>query len=124
MRFVAAALLLLCFTASGRKAPDVTVVQTKARRVTGLVTLDGRVRNTGEKAINGLTLIFNFLSPENTVVTRQETGIDQDSLEPGQEASFHAELVDPVRAVTFTMEAQDHSQRSLRVANTGPFTIE
>ncbi len=129
MRFflLAAVILALCVSAPGqrkKKPADVEVVETRARRVEGKVTLDGRVRFTGEKPARGLVMVFDFLSPEREVVTSQKTQVADDLVRAGQEASYQTVLVDPVRAVSYQVRAFDAGERDLRVANPGPYPIE
>jgi len=83
--------LSLCASATGqrkKKPPDVEVIETRARRVEGKITLDGRVRFTGEKPARGLVMVFDFLSPEHEVVTSQKTQVAEDVVRAGQEASY------------------------------------
>ncbi|MGA2770902.1 MAG: hypothetical protein ABSG26_08810 [Bryobacteraceae bacterium] len=124
---LAAMVLSLCASATGqrkKKPPDVEVIETRARRVEGKITLDGRVRFTGEKPARGLVMVFDFLSPEHEVVTSQKTQVAEDVVRAGQEASYQTVLVDPVRAVSYQVRAFDAGERDLRVANPGPYPIE
>jgi hypothetical protein len=124
---LAAVILSLCASAPGqrkKKALDVEVIETRARRVEQKITLDGRVRFTGERPARGLVIVFDFLSPEHEVVTSQKTQVADDVVRAGQEASYQTVLVDPVRAVTYQVRAFDTGGRDLRVANPGPFPIE
>ena len=129
MRFLllAAVVLSLCAPATGqrkKKAADVEVMETKARRIEGQITLDGRVRFTGEHPARGLVIVFDFLSPEHEVVTSQKTQVADDVVRAGREASYQTVLVDPVRAVSYQVRACDSGERDLRVANPGPYPIE
>jgi hypothetical protein len=100
------------------------VVETKARREEGKITVDGKVKVTGEKPLHGLVVVFDFRSPEKEVVTTQKTTVDEDTLETGHEGSYHVEMADAARAVTYTVRAFDIHEKELRVENTGPFSIE
>ena len=129
MRFflLAAVILSLCASAPGqrkKKPADVEVLETKARRVEGRITLDGRVRFTSERPTRGLVIIFDFLSPEHEVVTSQQTQVADGVVRAGQEASYQTELVDPVRAISYQVRAVGAGERDLRVANPGPYPIE
>ncbi len=119
---LAAVILSLC--AFAKKPADVEVLETKARRVEGRITLDGRVRFTGERPTRGLVIIFDFLSPEREVVTSQQTQVADGVVRAGQEASYQTELVDPVRAISYQVRAVGAGERDLRVANPGPYPIE
>jgi predicted NBD/HSP70 family sugar kinase len=124
---LAAVILSLCAPATGqrkKKPADVEVMETRARRDQGKITLDGRVRFTGERPARGLVIVFDFLSPEHKVVTSQKTQVADDVVRAGQEASYQTVLVDPVRAVSYQVRASDTGERDLRVANPGPYPIE
>src|ERR1035438_2465810 len=104
MRVSTAALLLLALllalpAAMAQKKPDVQILETKAVRDGAKISLDGKVRVTGDKALRGLVIIFDFRSPEKTVVTSQKALIDEDTLEAGREGVFHSEMADEARVV-------------------------
>ena len=132
MRYLLGLLLVaaVCLLAAdrkpkGKKPPDIEVLELKVRRVEGKVTLDGRVRNGGEKVLSGVVLIFDFLAPGKVPLTTQKTNLDEENLEPGKEASFRAEMVDPVRAVECVLSgAQDSGGRDLRLAKVVRNNIE
>jgi hypothetical protein len=106
------------------RPPDVEVLEATGRRSEDTVSVDGRVRNTGEKPIKELTLLFNFFSPDKEAIATERGEIDEVVLEPGKEASFHMEANAPPRAIQFEIGAQDGSGRELRLAKGGPYTIE
>jgi hypothetical protein len=118
--------LALVSTAAERKKkpPDVEVVEASAHRGEVKVSVDGRIRNSGEKSIKQLMLLFDFMAPGKQVITTQKGPIDEELLEPGKEAAFHMELNAPPRSVEFQINASDGSGRELRVAKSGPFPIE
>jgi hypothetical protein len=107
-----------------KKPPDIEVLEASAHRGENNVSVDGRVRNSGEKPIKQLTLSFDFLAPGNRVVTTESGAIDEEVLEPGKEAAFHMESNAPPRSVAFQINAADGSGRQLRIAKSGPFPIE
>jgi len=88
------------------------------------VALQGRVRNTGEKPIRKLRLLFSFMAPGRQVVTTQRGEIDEELLGRGEEATFNMELNAPPRSVEFSIDAEDGSSRSLTVGKAGPYSIE
>ena len=108
----------------GPKPPDVEIVEVAGHRGQGVIGIDGTLRNTGEKPIKGLVLLFDFMAPGRQVVTTQKGALDEELLEPGSEAVFRVALNAPPRAVEFQINAVDGSSRELRVANPGPFVIE
>ena len=128
MRFWGIAFALLAALAPAQQKPkkpaDVRVLETVARREESKITVDGKVRVTGEKPLRGLVIVFDFRSPERAVITAQRTTVDEDTLENGREGTYHVEMADAARAVTYTVRAFDIHDRELRVENLGPFPIE
>ncbi len=127
MRFVAFAALALCLCAHGadkkKKPPDIQVLEVKARREGNMVTIDGRLRATGEKPISRLVLSFDFLGDGRAVLVTKKAGIDEDTLETGDEAPFHVETDCPAKAFEFNMNAFKNGGAELSVANAGPHPI-
>ena len=120
-----AACSLLAFVPQKAKKPaDVRIVETKAARDGGKISVDGKVKVTGEKTLRGLVIVLDFRSPEKEVVTSQKTLVEEDSMERGREGVFHNEMRDPPRAVNYTIRAFDNHEKELSVANAGPFIIE
>jgi hypothetical protein len=118
------ALLTVAVAQKQKKPPDVNIVETKAVREQTKITVDGRVKVTAEKTLRGLIIVFDFRSPEKEVVTSQKTTIQEENMEPGKDGVFHAEMVDAVRAVAYTIRAFDLHEKELRVANPGPYIVE
>ena len=118
------ALLAVLVPVSAQKKADVQVVEAKAVRDGANITVDGKVRVTGDKVLRGLVIVFDFRSPEKAVITTQKTIGDEGSLDKGKEGVFHAEMVDSVRAVSYVVRAYDMHEKELRVSNAGPFSIE
>jgi hypothetical protein len=107
-----------------KKPPDLTIIEATARRNADIIALDGRVRNTGEKPIRGLILLFDFMAPGKQVISTEKGPVEDEAIQPGQESSFHLETNAPPRAVHFQLNAVDHNGRDLRVQNAGPFAID
>jgi hypothetical protein len=107
-----------------KKPPDLEVLEAFAHRGESKVSVAGRVRNSGEKPIKELTLLFDFQSPGKQVVATERGAIDEEVLQPGQEAAFHMEANAPPGSVAFQINAADGAGRDLRVAKAGPFPIE
>jgi hypothetical protein len=118
------ALLTVAVAQKQKKPPDVDIVETKAVREQTKITVDGKVKVAAEKSLHGLIIVFDFRSPEKEVVTSQKTTIQEDTMEPGREGVFHAEMVDAVRAVAYTIRAFDMHEKELRVSNAGPYVVE
>ena len=127
MRVLTIALLFLALFAAAaqqKKPADVQILETKAVREAAKISVDGKVRVTGEKPLHGLVIVFDFRSPEKEVVTSQKAIIDEDTLEAGREGVFHSEMADSARAVRYTVRAFDMHEKELRVANPGPYPVE
>jgi len=122
----ALALLVIASIAADKKKkpPDIEILEASAHRGESKVSVDGRVRNSGEKAIKQLMLLFDFQAPGNQVIATEKGAIEEEVLDPGQEAAFHMEANTPPRSVAFQINAEDGSGRALRVAKSGPFSIE
>lgn len=106
------------------KTPDVTVVEFSAKHSGELVEIEATVRNSGVKPIAEGVLIFQFFSPQHESLTIQRAQLDDRTLEPGETSTIHAQLEDPVRAVTVEVDATDVAGHVFRVAGGGPFPIE
>jgi hypothetical protein len=129
MRFSSFALLAVAFFAAGaqqkgKKPADVQILETKAVRETTRITVDGKIRVTGEKPLHGLIIVFDFRSPEKEVVTTQKAMITEDTVDAGYEGVYHSEMADAARAVKYTIRAFDTHEKELKIVNTGPFPIE
>jgi len=107
-----------------KKPPDLEVLEATAHRGESKVSVDGRVRNSGEKPIKELTLLFDFQAPGKQVVATEKGAIDEEILQPGEEAAFHMEANAPPGSVAFQINAADGAGRELRVSKAGPFPIE
>ncbi len=129
MRFSSFALLAVAFFAAGaqqkgKKPADVQILETKAVRETTRITVDGKIRVTGEKPLHGLIIVFDFRSLEKEVVTTQKAMITEDTVDAGYEGVYHSEMADAARAVKYTIRAFDTHEKELKIVNTGPFPIE
>jgi hypothetical protein len=107
-----------------KKPADVEILETKAVREISRITLDGKIRVTGEKPLHGLIIVFDFRSPEKEVVTTQKAMITEDTVEAGYEGVYHSEMADAARAVKYTIRAFDMHEKELKIVNTGPFAVE
>jgi hypothetical protein len=127
MKCIVLALVVLCLSASGadkkKKPPDVQIVEIQVKREGVQVTLDGRVRATAEKPLIELSLAFEFRGPGKVVLTSKTATIDEMTLEPGDEASFHAATGCPQKAVDYIIKAYTQDYREINVANPGPYPI-
>lgn len=123
--------LALPFTALGQKKdkqgkpPEVELLEAAAHRQEGVISIDARVKNCGEKPIKSLQLLIDFVAPDHKqVITTKRGGIEAEVLDPGEEADFHARIEDPSRATEFRINFEDGGAKYLRGLNTGPFPID
>ena len=131
MRCVVPILVLLASlsTAADRrrnppKPPEILVAEITAQRGEERISLDGKVKNTGERVASGVVLIFDFMAPGRQVITTKQGPLDAQELEPGQEAEFHVYVQAPPRAVEVRLQAVDSSGRELKVTRAGPHRIQ
>src|SRR5713101_8036915 len=84
------------------KPPEVELLEATAHRQEGNVTVDARVKNVGEKPIKALNIIVDFLAPDHKqVITTKRGAIQEPTLDPGEEAEFHAQIENASRATEF-----------------------
>ena len=122
-------ILLLAAAAAAQRKPqpkpaEIELSDVTARREGEHINIDGRLKNTGERSAKKLLILIEFRSPDDQVVTTRRAGIDEEALEPGEEAELHARIPDPARAVNIRFSFEDGSGRYLKGINAGPFTIE
>ena len=123
--------LALSVTALGQKKgkegkpPEVELLEATAHRQEGIISIDARVKNCGEKPIKTLQIIIDFIAPDHKqVITTKRGSIEAEVLDPGEEAGFHAQIEDPSRATEFQISFEDGGAKYLRAAKTGPFPID
>ncbi len=112
---------------SERLKPGIAeVVEISVRRPAEehIISIDGRIRNAGERPIKGLTLVFSIIAPGGEEVSRQRGAIEDDPLEPGEESEFHWQLNDHARAVEVRVAAANHDGFQVGVVKPGPYAIE
>jgi hypothetical protein len=118
-------LALTAFAQKKGKPPEVELMEAKVHRQEGNLIIDARVKNVGEKPIKTLVLIIDFVASDHKqVITTKRGGLDQEILDPGEEAEFHAQIEDPSRATEFRITVEDGGGKYLRAEKTGPFPIE
>jgi len=121
------ALASLCFAQTQpRKSPPppaVEILEILAQRSERLLTIDGRLRNSGGRALEGLELVFDMMASDGQVITRQRGAVEPDPLEPGEEAEFRWQMRDHARAVSLRVRAGDRSGKEVPVKNAGPHAI-
>ena len=131
MKAALLALIFAALTLSGAdkkpkksKPPDIEMLEVSAKRSEGLIAIDSKVRNVGEKPIRGLTVVFEFFGPGHVPLTTQKATVEEETLDKGEEATIRAQLSDPVRAVSIEISAVDEPGHDLKIVKPGPYPIE
>jgi len=118
----------LCFAwqkkGKSPKLAEVAVVEINCHRADGDVHVDGKLKAQTNKPIQKLQLLVDFLGSDKQLLETKRGPVDTELLEPGEETEFHLRVSDPVRAVLYTIRAEDGDGRDLRVEKAGPFPIE
>ena len=108
----------------GPKRPDLEIAQISSHRGEEQISIDGKLRNTGERTFKGVNLFFDFMAPGKQHLTTQSAPVEEEVIEPGAGSAFRVALDSPPRAVEFLISAQDGDGRDLTISNPGPFVIE
>jgi hypothetical protein len=109
---------------SQSKGPEVELLDSTAKVEDARVVMDGHVRNVTEKPIRKLTVIYEILDSDRKVLTRQKGAIDQEVLDPGEDAPFSSQMQYHARGVFYRFEFEDGSEKELRADKTGPFPLD
>ena len=109
---------------SQAKGPEVLLLDAVAKVEDQRVIVDGHVRNVTDKPIRKLTVVYEILDFDKKVLTRQKGAIDEEFLDPGDEAGFSAQMQYHARGVYYRFEFEDGSEKELRAEKTGPFPFE
>lgn len=122
----ALAILLCAADKKGKqpKGPEIELIEVTCHRSEDRMLLDGRIRNTAERPLNKVQMIFRFMAPGRQVIATKNGPVEDEVIDPGDEAEFHMQVPAPARAVEFDVNAEDGSGRELRFDRTGPFPIE
>jgi hypothetical protein len=113
--------------ADKKQKPKPAVVELQDLKVTvdgTRVNIDGSVHNSGERTIEKLMLSFHFFDSEHKPVTTLKLDIEDESIDPGEDAEIHAAANEPPRAVSMEVTAADRGEKDLKVINPGPYRIE
>jgi hypothetical protein len=115
------------FGADKKQKPKPAVVEMQGLKVTvegSKINIDGAVHNSGERTIEKLVLSFHFLDTDNQPVTTLRLELDDETIDPGEDAEIHAAANEPPRAVSMEVTAADRGEKDLKVVNPGPYRIE
>ena len=89
-----------------------------------LLTIDGRIVNSGPEAMRELVLIFEVMGADGQVVSSQRGKVAEDPLGSGQESELHWQMRDQASAVEVRLRAVAHGDQPVRVEEPGPYPIE
>ena len=106
------------------KPPELDVTEVTAQRDQALLVIDCRLKNTGERPAEKLVVIVDVLDSDKRAITTQKGGSDPESIEPGEQAEFHAQMRLPPRAVYVRLSFEDGAGRDVKANNAEPFAIE
>ena len=106
------------------KPAAIEVLETSAIRDGDYLNVDGRLKNVGERAANRVVISIDILDSDKRAITIAKGESEPSSIEPEEEAIFHARLSSPARAVYFRLSFVEGNGRDLKSTNTGPFAIE
>ncbi|HUS06822.1 MAG TPA: FxLYD domain-containing protein [Bryobacteraceae bacterium] len=106
------------------KPPEVELLQAAAHRDAGNINIDGKVKNTGDKPIKNLAVLYDFLDSDNHVLTSVKGEVEESVVAPGEEVEFHAQVKEPPRATSFQVNFEDGGGKYLRPAKIEVLPIE
>ena len=87
-------------------------------------TLTARSHNSGERTIEKLVLSFHFFDTQHQPVSTLKLEVDDETIDPGEDAGIHAAAHEPPRAVSLEVTASGRGEKELKVINPGPYQIE
>lgn len=128
MRLLSLLLVILLVPAAAEKKPkppEIEILSSHAARTEGVIAVDGRVKNVGDKPIRKLAVIFDFFGADNRVLTTKHGAIGPAELPPGEEVEFNLQLEDTAKAAFFRIKMlEDGSGRELRFVEPEKQAIE
>ena len=124
---VAFALLCAAVAADKKQKSKPAVVELQAFKVVlggSQIDIDGTVHNSGERTIEKLVLSFHFFDTQHQPVSTLKLEVDDETIDPGEDAGRHAAEHQPPRAVSLEVTASGRGEKELKVINPGPYQIE
>jgi hypothetical protein len=118
---------LLCAAADKKQKSKSAVVELQALKVTldgSQINIDGTLHNSGQRTIEKLVLWFHFFDTGHQPVSTLKMEIDDETIDPGEDAEIHAAAHEPPRAISVEVTAADRGEKELKVINPGPYQIE
>src|SRR5215469_694297 len=103
-----AAFLLTAGEKKEKPKPAVVELQGFKVAVDGTkIGIEGTVHNGGERTIEKLVLSFHFFDTGHQQITILKLEIDDETIDPGEDAEIHAEANEPPRSVSVEVTAAD-----------------
>jgi hypothetical protein len=125
------ALVLLCVAglsgADKKPKPKPAVVELQGLKIViegKQLNIDGTVHNRGERTIEKLVLSFHFFDSDHQPVSTLKMDVDDETIDPGEDAEIHAAAHEPPRAISVEVTAADRGEKELKIINPGPYQIE
>lgn len=118
---------LLLTAGEKKEKPKPAVVELQGLKVAvdgTHISIEGELRNKGERTIEKLVLLFHFFDTSHQQITILKLEIDDETIDPGEEAEIHAEANEPPRSVSMEVTAADRGEKDLKIVNPGPYPIE
>lgn len=106
------------------KPPAVEVAAMKAHRNDDLIEVAAEVKNSSDKPLKKLVIIFEFQDGAGNPISTEEMKVDEQPLMPDAESSLSVQLKDPPRATQVRIGAQAGGGVELTVGDSGPYPIE
>jgi hypothetical protein len=107
-----------------KPGPEIELLDVTAKLEEGRIHVDGHVKNTGDRSVRKLNIIYEMLDSDRRVLTRQQGPVEAPELAPEQECDFHAQMAKHARSVYMQLSFEDGSGRDVRSKNGKPFPIE
>lgn len=118
------ALPLLGVSQEKKKPAELVLLELHARRNVDMIHIDGRVKNVGGRAAQGVTMIIHFMAPGGATISTLKGPLEVADVEPGEEAQFLLEAPDPPRSVRVKVELEDSGGRVVKLSKPGPYAID
>ena len=106
------------------KPAEFEIVEFHATKTGDTVSLEGRIKNLGERTAYQLKLVFSELNGKGKVVMSRPGMLEENALEAGQEAPFAFEMPLEASAASVRIEVIGMDTRPRITKNGGPHPIE
>src|SRR5258708_144137 len=111
---VAMLLVIAGMAADKKQKPKPAVVELQGLKVAvdgSKINIDGIAHNSGERTIEKLVLSFHFFDTEHKPLTILKLEMDDETIDPDEDAEIHAAAYEPPRAVSMEVTAADRGEK-------------